>query len=393
MRIGIDLTATWRHATGLENCAIEMTRALLQMDRSNEYVLFFTNEVHPRVIEGSGNFEPVVIPRCHEAILKNSRMPRVVESANLDYIHFPIFPPPWRLRCPSGWTFADATPWLYPQTMKLTSRWYYKLLGARAIKTSRVLTTFTKASRSDAIDVLGVPPERIHVIYPGLKSIFRMSQNRVAFERVRRLYSLPMNFVLFVGTLEPRKNLVRILSAFRKLKVDRNFESDLVIVGRKGWLHTPIFNELRDQGLARHVHITGYVSDEDLVSLYNMARLLICPSLYEGFGLPCIEGMACGCPVVTSNRGAQFEVTEGCAVHCDPNSVPSIALAIQKAHDDELLRKRLVASGLQRAASFSWNACAEQFLKIIHGSFGSPTCRLLKGKAASQLENASAAGI
>lgn len=373
MRIGIDLTATWRPATGMEQVAIEMTRSLLRVDHNNEYILFFSNEIHPQFTEFAGRFDPVVVPRCNEVILKNLRLPPLAKAACLGHMHFPIFPPPWHLECPSGWTVGDATPWLYPETMKLTSRWYYRVLGARAVKANRLLTTFTEASRADIVRILGVAPEQIHVVYPGLRSIFGVYQDSAAFERVRRLYSLPKSFFLFVGTLEPRKNLLRILSAFGRLKSEHRLEPDLVIVGRKGWLHAPIFEELRNRRLAEHVHLTGYVPDEDLVTLYNMARLLILPSLYEGFGLPCIEAMACRCPVVTSNRGALLEVTSDCAVHCNPDDVNSIAEAILLAHTNSSLREKLVANGFQRAASFSWTRYANQFLEIVDRVVGGST--------------------
>jgi glycosyltransferase involved in cell wall biosynthesis len=152
--------------------------------------------------------------------------------------------------------------------------------------------------------------------------------------------------------------------------MQRRFEPALVIVGRKGWLNAPIFEELRNQGLAQHVYLTGYVSDADLLVLYNMARLLVFPSLYEGFGLPCVEAMACGCPVVTSNRGALLEVTADCAVHCDPEDVTDIAEAIWRAQTDDGLREKLAANGFRRAASFSWTRYAEQFLEILGRHIG-----------------------
>ncbi len=365
MRIGIDLTTIWRPATGTENLAIEMTRALLRADQRNEYVLFFAKEIHPRFAEFTKRFDAIVTRRSNELFLKNLWLPRVAAAAKLDYMHFPAFPPPWRFPCPSGWTLPDATPWLYPETMKLKSRWYYKILGGRAVATGRLLITDTEASREDIVRHLGARQEQVHVIYPGLRSIFHVSHDSAAFESVRRRYCLPERFVLFVGTIEPRKNLRRILSAFRMLKADRDFQPSLVIVGRKGWLYNPIFSELSRGGLAQHVHVTGYVHDRDLVTLYNMARLLVFPSLYEGFGFPCIEAMACGCPVVTSSRGALREVSGGFAVHADPEDVTAIADGIWQVDSDDLLRQKLITDGFQRAASFSWDRYAEQFLSVL----------------------------
>jgi glycosyltransferase involved in cell wall biosynthesis len=130
-------------------------------------------------------------------------------------------------------------------------------------------------------------------------------------------------------------------------------------------LYNPIFSELSRGGLAQHVHVTGYVHDRDLVTLYNMARLLVFPSLYEGFGFPCIEAMACGCPVVTSSRGALREVSGGFAVHADPEDVTAIADGIWQVDSDDLLRQKLITDGFQRAASFSWDRYAEQFLSVL----------------------------
>jgi glycosyltransferase involved in cell wall biosynthesis len=152
------------------------------------------------------------------------------------------------------------------------------------------------------------------------------------------------------------------------LKADRGFQPALVIVGRKGWLYSPIFSELSGEGLAQHVHLTGYVNDGDLVALYNMARLLVFPSLYEGFGFPCIEAMACGCPVVTSSRGALQEVSAGSAVHADPEDVTAIADAIRRVDGNEVLRQQLISNGLQRARSFSWDRYAERFLYLLEHS-------------------------
>jgi glycosyltransferase involved in cell wall biosynthesis len=365
LRIGIDLTTIWRPATGTENLAIEMTQALLRTDQRNEYVLFFAREIHPKFAEFTKRFDTIVAGQSNELFLKNLWLPRAAAPAKLDYMHFPAFPPPWSFPCPTGWTLPDATPWLYPETMKLKSRWYYKVLGGRAVATSRFLITDTEASREDIVRHLGVRPERVHVIYPGLRSIFHFCHEAAAFESVRQRYRLPERFVLFVGTLEPRKNLRRILSAFRMLRTDRDFQPDLVIVGRKGWLYSPIFSELSRGGLARHVHVTGYVEDRDLVTLYNMARLLVFPSLYEGFGFPCIEAMACGCPVVTSSRGALQEVSAGSAAHADPENVTAIADAIWQVDSDEVLRQQLITKGLQRVVSFSWDRYAERFLNVL----------------------------
>jgi glycosyltransferase involved in cell wall biosynthesis len=240
-----------------------------------------------------------------------------------------------------------------------------------------MMFTVTECARDDIVRHLHIPLERLNVIYPGVRSIFRVSRDLAAFERVRQRYGLPEKFILFVGTLEPRKNLRRLLQALRVLRIERGFEPSLAIVGRKGWLFDSIFSELMDGSLEKSVIVTGYVPDSDLVVLYNMARLLVFPSLYEGFGLPCIEAMACGCPLVTSNRGALREVGGDCAVYADPEDVNAIAQAVWEASENQPLRKHLIDRGLRRVGAFSWDRHAEQLLgtleRVMFGGNGSHT--------------------
>lgn len=376
MRIGIDLTAIWRPATGMEIVAIEMTKALLHADRKNDYVLFFAKEIHPSLQEFERRFQAILSPRAHEVILKNMWFPLALRQVALDYLHFPVFPPPLWLSCTTGWTVPDATPWAYPETMKAASRRYFQVLGGRAAKRAQLLITDSEAAREDLARHLQIPAEKLHVLYPGVKPLFRVHRDAAAFERVRRFYGLPEKFILFVGTLEPRKNLARLLQAFRMLKTERNLAQGLVVVGRKGWMCESIFSELSDE-IRKSVVITGYVPNDDLVALYNMASLLAFPSLYEGFGLPCVEAMACGCPIVTSNRGALLEVTGDCALHANPENVREIAEALWNVSENHVLRKRLIERGLRRATAFSWSRYAEEFLALVEqaitgGESGTP---------------------
>ena len=360
MRIGIDLTAIWRPLTGMERVAIEMTRALLRLDQENEYVLFFSEDVHPVFADARSDFQPVIFPVRGELLSKNVFFTFSPAVSHLDFLHFPIFPPPWWCRCAHGWLVPDATPWLYPETMKRTSRIYFQTLGGHAMRTSRLLVTDTQASRSDLQRVFGALGDDIRVIEPGVRSNLRRVEDPAALNRLRQQYKLPEQFLLCVATLEPRKNVSRLLRAFQSLRQSGRTTASLVIVGRKGWLYDRILSDILAAGLNDGVIFTGHVADEDLAGLYSLARAFVYPSLYEGFGLPCIEAMACGCPVVTSNRGALLEVTGQAAVLADPEDVVSIASAIETVLHDAPLRQTLIERGLERAKVFTWDryACA-----------------------------------
>ena len=365
MRVGIDLTAVWRPITGLETVAIEMTRAMLRMDRKNKYVLFFSGGVHPSFADLEGSFEEVVLPLRNELLCKNVLMPFLPVISSLDFMHFPVFPPPWRCACPHGWTMPDATPWLFPETMKAKSRFYFKALGQLAMRSSRMIITDTHTSKNDLLALFGSQADKVRVIYPGIRTLFQRLRDADTFDRVRMKYSLPSEFLLCVATLEPRKNLLGLIRSFAMLKAEGRFSPSLVIAGRKGWLYDRIYSEVSSSGLKDAVTFTGYVPDEDLLALYNMARVFVFPSLYEGFGLPCIEAMASGCPVVTSKRGALLEVTGNAALHADPEDVKSLAETIRRACEDEPLREKLIRDGLERSRLFSWESYAGEMLGVI----------------------------
>lgn len=366
MRVGIDLTAVWRPVTGMETVAIEMTRAILTADRKNRYVLFFSGEVHPAFADFRGSFEEVILPLRNEVLTKNVLFPFLPVIRSLDFLHFPVFPPPWWCRCPHGWTMPDAAPWLYPETMKAKSRLYFRALGRLAMRRCKMVITDTHASRDDLRSLFGKQSEKVRVIYPGTRTIFRRLRNPTMFDRVRKKYSLPTEFVLNVATIEPRKNIVGLIRSFAKLKA-AGFGPSLIVAGRKGWLYDQIFAEVSSLGLRDAVTFTGYIPDEDLLALYNMARAFVYPSLYEGFGLPCIEAMASGCPVVTSNRGALLEVTGDAALHAEPEDVDGLAQAIRRACEDEALREQLIRDGLKRSRLFSWELYADEMVRAMEG--------------------------
>lgn len=363
MRLGIDLTAVRRHVTGLETVAIEMTRALLRIDRRNEYMLFFSEQVHPAFENDRQNFKAVILHSRNEVISKNICLPFLSAVRNLDFMHFPVFPPPWMCPCRHGWTVPDATPWLYPETMKISSRLYFRILGGKAVRKSQLLITDTQASKGDLVRLFKSRAEKIRVINPGLRGIFRPLRDVATLERVKERYLLPSDFILYVGTVEPRKNLVGLLRALALLKTGGTFRPSLVIVGRKGWLFDSVFAEMSASSVTNDVIYTGFIPDEDLVAVYSMARAFVYPSLYEGFGLPCIEAMATGCPVVTSNRGALLEVTGDAAVHADPENPAMLAQTIREACVDEKRRAQLISKGFERAGFFSWDRSARETLQ------------------------------
>jgi glycosyltransferase involved in cell wall biosynthesis len=181
---------------------------------------------------------------------------------------------------------------------------------------------------------------------------------------VRRRYDLPERFVLFVGTLEPRKNLMRLVQAYAGLPASVRRHVSLVIAGGPGWLSETLRREVAERGLADRVRFIGYVRDEDMAPLYSLATVFAYPSLYEGFGLPVLEAMACGVPVLTSNVSSLPEVAGGAAVLVAPTDVDAIADGLTQLLDDTALAAKLVARGLEWSTNFSWDRCARETLAV-----------------------------
>ncbi len=241
----------------------------------------------------------------------------------------------------------------FPEMFKKRDLWQLKNWTAYSVKKAKKILTISESSRSAIIDYYHLPPEKVVVTYPGLK------MSKVNPKDNLKKYGVEGSFILYVGTLQPRKNLNGLIKAFAKLK---NKNLKLVIVGKKGWLYENIFKQVKDLGLAEKVIFTGYVPDEDLPAFYKNAQCFILPSLYEGFGLPVLEAMHYGCPVVASNVSSLPEVVGKAGILVNPNDVNDITRGIKEAfkRKDELVKK-----GLRQCRQFSWEKCAKQTLAVL----------------------------
>jgi glycosyltransferase involved in cell wall biosynthesis len=257
-------------------------------------------------------------------------------------------------------TIFDMTCWLIPEMHTPANVTATKRYADRILRHADGLIAISESTRSDAVRILGLPAERIYVIYPGVsEAYFQPAQS--AIERVRGAYGLQKPYLLFVGCIEPRKNLERVLDAWKALpEVHRDFE--LIVAGPLGWDSERIAARLRlpDTG----IRYLGYIPEEDLPAMLAGAAMLLYPSYYEGFGFPVVQAMAAGTPVVTSNGSSLAEIAGDAAVLVDPRSTGEIAEAIQQILFSPGMAQRLRACGLGRAQKFQWTACARQSLQF-----------------------------
>jgi glycosyltransferase involved in cell wall biosynthesis len=222
------------------------------------------------------------------------------------------------------------------------------------------IITVSESSKRDLVELYGLNPERITVTYLGAGAGYRPLDKVEAKERLRQRYQIKGDFILYVGAIQPRKNIPRLLSAFARLKLKHDLPHKLVIVGPKAWLPGEAFRCLEEHPRRDEITVTGYVPQEDLPYFYNAASLFVYPSICEGFGLPVVEAMACGTPTITSRVSSLEEIAGDAAVLVDPCDDVGLASAIDKVLSDSLLREKLRSLGLARSKEFSFHKMAEQ---------------------------------
>jgi len=280
---------------------------------------------------------------------------RAARRAGAALLHLPAGVGPVRRAMPTVLTIYDLNVLRFPQLFRPWFRHYARVVLPRAARSADAIITLSQASKADIVDGLGIAAERVTVVPAGVHPSFApLAAGSERARDVRRRYGLAADFVLTVGSVEPRKNLPRLLQAIERLR-GRPGTADVVLVhaGPEGWLANSVLH-------TAGVRFLGHVPREDLATLYGLARVCAYPSLYEGFGLPVAEAMACGCPVVTSNVSSLPEVAGNAAMLVNPGSVEEIAAGIEALWTDEARRQELMARGRRQAAGFTWERAARE---------------------------------
>ena len=271
-------------------------------------------------------------------------------------------------RVPTVLTVHDLIFKLFPRYHKRLNYWFLNAAMPLFVQRADAVIAISQATRRDLITHYGTPPEKITVVYEAAAPGFRPPTPK-AVAAVRARYGLPERFLLTVGTIEPRKNLVRLLKALVRLRRDDS-DLHLVVVGSRGWLYEDFFRRRTELGLEDVVHLPGYVPDEDLPAVYGAATVVVMPSLYEGFGLPVLEAMACGVPVVSSRAASLPEIGGEAARYFDPTNVEEMAAVLAQVLRDTDLRAEMRAAGLEQAARFSWERTARETMAVYEKVLG-----------------------
>lgn len=372
MRIGIDYAAAVNQVAGIGRYTRCLVSALAEVDRDNEYVLFYgRRREQPKLpLAETPNFRGKMLPLSDWALTVlwhrlGVPVPLDVLTGRLHLLHSPDFvlPPLWRGA--AVLTVHDLSFILFPECADSRLRAYLTKAVPLSVARADLVLVDSENTKNDVICLLDAAPERVEVLYLGVEDHFRPVADEARRAAVRAKYGLEGPFLLTVGLIEPRKNLTRLLEAYRDLRMRRRgWECRLVIAGPKGWLYEEVFRKVGELKLQDSITFLGFVAEEDLPVLYSLADLFVYPSLYEGFGLPPLEAMACGVPVVCSNAAALPEVVGDAAVTFPPTDTQALSAAVEEVLDREALRRTLVERGLKRAGQFSWRAAAQRLVEL-----------------------------
>jgi glycosyltransferase involved in cell wall biosynthesis len=366
MKIAIDVRK-WRDY-GIGTYVRNLVRHLARLDKDTTFLLFCNGADESTLRDMAENFVPVVDNSAQYRLREHVSLPLKLRRLGAELLHSPHYVRPLFCPVPSVVTIHDCIHLLFPQYLPNRMAYNYaRFMMGSAIRNSAIVFTVSEASRGDILRFFPeTDPEKVHVVPNAIDAELLRDPGEEERERVRERYQLRSRFVLFAGNVKPHKNLERLIRAFARVRgQEGNEDLRLVLLGDDVSRYGSLRRTADEAGVRQDVRFFGFVPHETLAALYRMATVFAFPSLYEGFGLPPLEAMACGTPVVTSRLSSLPEVVGDGALLVDPYSEDEIAHGIARLLDDQDLRARLVERGLERAASYSW----ERSVREIHSGY------------------------
>ncbi|HRY36589.1 MAG TPA: glycosyltransferase family 1 protein [Candidatus Magasanikbacteria bacterium] len=376
MNIGIDIRPLMSPIrTGVGEYTYELLNAIFQIDKENQYFLFYNN--HKNVENNIPRWDQ---PNVHYVVKKYSnklfnlaqlflawpKIDKMIAKQNrLDKLDY-FFSPNLNFTALTKnvkyiLTIHDLSFELFPEFFTYKDFLWHKILNPKKqCQLASVVLTPSKNTKRDLINIYALDKNKIETIYPGLSSVFHTSKSNDV-----KKYNLPDNYVLFLGSIEPRKNILSVIEAWEKAYSKLPLPYHLVMVGAPGWKNSKVFEKIKNSPLREKINFIGYIKNEDKPEIYRKAAAFIYPSFYEGFGFPVLEAMHCKTPVITSNRSSIPEITDENAYLVDPNRPLQITAGLIKILNDQNLSNTLKETGQKRSQNFSWDIAAKEFLKIL----------------------------
>jgi glycosyltransferase involved in cell wall biosynthesis len=344
----------------------ELLRHLGEADRVNRYTVYTTRGLGNEALGLPANFAvrpsrlPTINPRVRvpwDQIVA----PALASLADVNVYHSTHAVIPLFMRAPSVVTIHDLSPMSFPQTFRRHNRVYLNWATQVSVRRARHILAVSEFTKRELVRLLSVPPERITVTHNAVDARFA-PPDPARLAAFRAAKGLPERFLLFIGTLEPRKNLVTLLEAYARIAEETDVP--LIVGGGRGWMFEPVFARLEALGLKGRVHFPGYLEHDEMPLWYAAATAFVFPSLWEGFGIPPLEAMACGTPVVASNAASLPEVVGDAGIMVAPTDADALADALRRVLRDGALREELRARGFEQARRFSWRATAERTVRV-----------------------------
>jgi glycosyltransferase involved in cell wall biosynthesis len=372
LRIAIDAHSVGTGLGGNESYATNLIEALAETDKENRYSLYVTRR---EAVERFSNRWPNFDVRATLPHTPLIRIPLILSAelrrSPVDVLHVQFTSPPFS-PCPVVVSIHDLSFEHLPQTFKWRSRKQLRITVRRSAREASQVIALSEHTRKDIISTYCIPPEKVTVIPLAAAAHFRPIRNDEELQRVRQTYGIEGEYILSVGAIQPRKNLSRLVAAYSRLRraTPEGNLPKLVLAGKCAWLYEETLRTIKELQVSDSVILTGYVPESDLPVLYSGALCFVYPSYFEGFGLPPLEAMKCGVPVIVGNRTSLPEVVGDAAILVDPFDADAIAGAMDKLISDSNLRAELAARGLARAKLFDWRETARQTLTVYQRAAG-----------------------
>lgn len=357
-RFGFDSRGLPNRVGSSEVC-FQWLRVLSKIDKINEYVIYLPTEPTKDMPKERGGWQYKILPSG--PLWTVLALSPAIRKDKLDIFFSPTHYGPLFVPCPHVISILDLSYKHFPGLFKKKDLIKLNLWGGYSIARAAKIITISNSVKSDIIREYHIPEARVEVVYLGVRDV---NKSKMSSKEILKKYLVDEPFILFVGTLQPRKNIVRLVEAFSLIKSNLQ----LVIIGRKGWQYEEILASPEKFGVSDSVLFLENVTDEELPAFYENAELFVLPSLYEGFGLPILEAMRYGCPVLTSNVSSLPEAGGDTAIYFDPESVLDIAEKIEKVLSDESLRAKMKREGLEQVKKFSWEKSAKQVLGVLEST-------------------------
>lgn len=374
MKIGIEGQRLFRKKKhGMDMVALELIRNLQKIDYENEYVIFVKPDEDTSALQETDNFRIVALKGGNYAFWEQIALPKAAEAEGCDLLHCTSNTAPVRSKVPIMITLHDI---IYLESVAIFKKggtWYQKTgnmyrrwVVPQVVKKSKKIITVSRFEKERIRKFFNFSNDdnRLVAVYNGVSSHFRPVRDEATLKRVRKTYHLPEEYLFFLGNTDPKKNTPGTVKAFIDYIKPLEKKPSMVLLDFEEDALQKILRDFNEEVMRPYFHLPGYVVNTDLPAIYSMADVFLYPSLRESFGIPMLEAIACGTPVITSNTSSMPEVSGGAAKIVDPYDTQQITDAMKSLRTDEELRKKLIDKGLERAAEFTWQAMAQAVLKL-----------------------------